>query len=90
MTRTSDDKRTGRTFMTIRGAGRRVGSVARRPGLESLDVPSEGIRDAKGSDSGPGDCGACPVLRKSPSRGTTARVINSFTVAGHKVWERTN
>lgn len=45
-----------RTFMTMRGAGRRVGSVGRHPGLSALDNPSDcAIRDAKESGAGPDD-----------------------------------
>lgn len=30
-----------RTFMTMRGAGRKVGSFGRHPGLSALDNPSD-------------------------------------------------
>lgn len=61
------------TFMTIRGAGR-MGSVALRPVLDVTEAA--GMRFANGSDSGPDFEGACPALRKSPSRGTTAMNVN--------------
>ena len=61
------------TFITMRGAGR-MGSVALRPELVVADAA--GMISAKGSGIDADLVGACPVLRKSPSRGTTTMNVN--------------